>query len=342
MTHAIIEADVVRYLRGNRWLVQNGALLNGVTNGGNGVVFNVRFPNFNQTQPKPRKVFALGGVSGSGSFLRGAQVALTVKARVGVPVRAVDLNNRVQFGKVKVHASNEATAIAANSVLVDCGNAKFSEDVGDGVLDRGYAGNLAGSDCLGSRGAKFGLRRVGVVRGSVPAPCFPTTQRAGGPIVIADGVWLGNDALCQSEPTPFVVALAGTVFGSVLRFVLRGRTGERLTANSTLHDRGAGLAFGAQRIRTLTAASRLPTVLKALLIRFVLLTANGACHLNHVAPCHNASLRDILPDCAAMGKVWDDARKAWEKAKREPIILPAPVVVEDKPAQLALFEEVAS
>lgn len=38
----------------------------------------------------------------------------------------------------------------------------------------------------------------------------------------------------------------------------------------------------------------------------------------------------------------DEARKAWDRAKREPKIIPAPVVMKDKPAQLALFEEAAS
>jgi hypothetical protein len=39
---------------------------------------------------------------------------------------------------------------------------------------------------------------------------------------------------------------------------------------------------------------------------------------------------------------YDAARKAHEKAKREPIILPAPVVSDDKPTQIALFEEASA
>jgi hypothetical protein len=308
MTHAIIAADLLAYLRGNRWIVQNGELLHGAQNSGAGVLLNVGFPHFDQAQSEARKVIAFGRVVRNRALLRRAQSGVIVNTGIGVPVCAVDLNNRAEVWQVEVNASNEPAVIPTDSMLMDRSNAESSEDAPNFVLNRGNTRNLTRCNSGCSRRAQFGFRLVGMVRGSVPAPRFPTAQRAGRPVVITDGVWFGNNALRQTTPPSFVVALTGTIFGSVLRLVMGTCTGYRLAADRTLHGRAGGLALGAQPVGTRTAASSLATMLQALFVGLVSRAAHWTDHRNHAPALHTRSTRGILPHCAAMGKVWDGAQ----------------------------------
>jgi hypothetical protein len=291
------------------------------------VLLNVSFPDLHEPDTKSLEAFDLASVLSEAPLLSSVGSTVGVRARVNVPVSAVNFKNGIEGGEEEIAHKGEAPELVTEGELPNVVESERIQLHGDYILQLRGPSHL--SFCEGTCSC---FRQLGTGRIGVPV-VIPSAARGDGldgvelPSLVslrADSVGLSDDSLGVTKRTSGVVTGGGTEVTAMLTLDVRGRTAELTPTSGTDEAHFLLTMCEAESVGAGAGAGGLPTVLETSEAGSVDDAADGTNPLLGRILIHrefSAYLKGIVRQKGFMGKDWDGSGIAfsvdlWREAYR--------------------------